>query len=187
MQIICTVYAETMPIRLSRPIQAGCSLRVTTGNLPAARGPHLPGGPWEPAGSTKCDSGDSCATLFEKLQARITQIQSHERWDTAHPDACYPQGRHELELWDLKNGLAKCWAIYEANCRKQDCATCPFACPCRVERMLGSFRTGGTCRRRTGVQSDVMVPTLFRLPSECAYSVVLPPFLATLPVNILSP
>ena len=94
--------------------------------------PNNPGGPDElPKGDNRCHMNDTCAVLAQKISNYIFVIDSHRRWDIAHPDFRWPGGRHLQEIFELEQGLGRCWRIYGSKCRKKkNPRPCPRLDPC---------------------------------------------------------
>jgi len=95
--------------------------------------PHKPGGPLEPPTTgLRCKDDDACPTLIEKMMIYRTVIDSHIRWDLAHPMAGWPGGRHLEDILGFENGLRRCFRIYGAKCRPPTCPPAPETGPVPV-------------------------------------------------------
>ncbi len=81
----------------------------------------LTAGPKNPRAGTRCRPTDSCSQLRGKIFLLEQTISSHQGWDWTMG---WPRGggRHSQEIADFWNALARCFNIYEKNCKnKENC------------------------------------------------------------------
>jgi len=125
-----------------------------------------PGGPYHPPDGvqTKCEPGDTCQQIRNKMWVLRRMIDSHTGWDRTMPR---PRGgnRHSQEIEQLWKQYARCQELEPEACKEEKCDVCK-----KVAVGVAAVGTGYIIYRCVR-----MIPSLF------------PPLWPTIPLNAAAP
>jgi RHS repeat-associated protein len=125
-----------------------------------------PGGPYHPPDGvhTKCEHGDTCQQIRNKIWVLRRMIDSHAGWDRTMPR---PRGgnRHSQEIEQLWKQYARCQELEPEACKENKCDACK-----KVAAGVAAVGTGYIIYRCVR-----MIPSIF------------PPFWPSIPLNALAP